>query len=205
MLDFGCGKPSFLKLVQDNSDFHCTGIDFSDNGWSDDLEYYKEIDLYVGGPESLNNGIQADIITMWHYLEHDYEPQKTLNILHRTQKTGTKLIIEVPNYDSYSRKKYGKCWSGYHTPRHTGLYTPKTIKLLLESCGWEVIDQYTYGTLDPYTLDWMSRMEEKRIDWTASMEPHFTSYVVGKMIRPRYFLHKLRSLGFMTVIAQKQV
>ena len=77
------------------------------------------------------------------------------------------------------------------------------MKRLLESSGWSVIDQYTYGTLDPYTLDWMSRMEQKSIDWTDSMESHFVSYVLGKMMRPRYFFDKYSSLGFMTTIARK--
>ncbi|MEM9544962.1 MAG: class I SAM-dependent methyltransferase [Bacteroidota bacterium] len=204
VLDFGCGKPSFLKLVKENSNFRCIGIDFSDKGWNDTPEQYKDIELHIGGTETLTHGVEADIITMWHYLEHDYAPQETLKTLSQTQKTGTKLIIEVPNYDSYSRKRYGEFWSGYHTPRHTGLYTTRTMKLLLESCGWEVLDQYSYGTLDPYTLDWMSRMEKNRMDWSASMESHFTSYVVGKMIRPIYFLSRFRSLGFMTVIAQNK-
>jgi len=203
ILDVGCGKPSFLKLVQENTGMRSVGLDFSDNGWNDDGDLYSSLDLYVGSVKDLPDNVEADVITMWHYLEHDYKPKETLQTLSDRHKKDTLLIIEVPNHDSYTRRKYTNNWSGYHTPRHTGLYTPKTMKLLLESSGWNIVNQYTYGTLDPYTLDWMSRMEQKGIDWTSSMEPHFFEYVFGKIMRPQYYLHKYKNQGFFTTIARK--
>jgi len=203
ILDIGCGKPTFLKLVQEKTELKTTGIDFSDHGWKG-IAAYQDIDLHVATPQNIPDHIAADVITMWHYLEHDYQPRKTLRSLHESQKDNATLIIEVPNYDSYTRKKFGKHWSGYHTPRHTGLYTPETIQKLLNTTGWEVVNIYTYGSLDPYTLDWMSRMEKLGIDWTASMEKYFVGYVIGKLIRPHYFFDRSKSLGFMTAIARKR-
>lgn len=202
LLDIGCGKPSFLKKANELLSINAYGLDFSDEGWKDDMESYKALNLYIGEVSDLSKDIKADVITMWHYLEHDYNPQETLRQLSNSQSKGTTLVVEVPNYDSYTRKKYGKFWSGYHTPRHTGLYSPETMKHLLESCRWEVEEQYTFGTLDPYTLDWMSRMEAEQIDWSKSMESHFFSYVLGKIMRPKYFFHRQLNLGFMTTIAR---
>jgi len=202
ILDIGCGKPSFLKLVEENTGMRSVGLDFSDNGWKENTSDFEKLDLHVGSVEDMDDSMKADIITMWHYLEHDYHPKQTLQELSSKQKEGSILIIEVPNHDSYSRKKHGNFWSGYHSPRHTGLYTPETMKSLLESSGWKVLDQYSYGTLDSYTLDWMSRMERNGIDWSASMESHFVDYVVGKILRPRYYFDRIFSLGFITTIAQ---
>ena len=202
ILDIGCGKPTFLKKVYKELGLHVVGQDFSDSGWKDDKETFKNLELYTGSLFDLPDNINADVVTMWHYLEHDYAPAKTLHHLSQTQSKDCKIIIEVPNHDSKTRKKYGKHWSGYHTPRHTGLYTLKTMQKLLEGNGWKVIDSYTYGTLDPYTLDWMSRMEIQDIDWSVSMEQYFASYVLGKLLRPYYFFDKVQSLGFMTVVAQ---
>lgn len=202
VLDIGCGKPTFLSEICDDTDFEGIGVDFSDHGWSTDTDNYAAIELHVSEPHDTKISKKADAITMWHYLEHDYDPDRTLTSMLDHAHDETKLIIEVPNFDSSTRRSFGEHWSGFHTPRHTGLFTPSNIKLLLESSGWEVIQQYTYGTLDPYTLDWMSRMERKKIDWSFSMEPYFWSYVIGKMLRPWYYFHKYRSDGFMTVIAQ---
>lgn len=203
LLDIGCGKPTFLKLVDENTDLQCVGLDFSNEGWKQDIEKYSNLKLHVGSTLDLPKEVKADVITMWHYLEHDYNPKKTLRSLAQTQNDNALLVIEVPNHDAYTRTKYRKYWSGYHSPRHTGLYTLDTMKKLLDESGWQVVDQYTYGTLDPYTLDWMSRMEQKSIDWSQSMEPHFFNYVLGKILRPRYYFHRMQNLGFMTTIARR--
>lgn len=204
ILDVGCGKPSFLQKVKSDLDIQAIGIDFSDKGWVDNASVYKNLQLHEGLIFDLPTSVKADAITMWHYLEHDYDPGLTLKHLSQNQDVDSTIFIEVPNFDSYTRKKYGRYWSGYHTPRHTALFTPETLTLLLESCGWEVEDQYTHGTLDPYTLDWMSRMEMEKIDWSGSMEPYFYSYVFGKMMRPRYYFDRMFNLGFMTVVAKNK-
>jgi 2-polyprenyl-3-methyl-5-hydroxy-6-metoxy-1,4-benzoquinol methylase len=179
------------------------GLDFSDEGWKNDRDSYHNIDLRTGEIADLGNEKPMDIITMWHYLEHDYNPQQHLKQLLTYSHVQTRLIIEVPNFDSYTRKKFGKHWSGYHTPRHTALYSPKNMELMLKNSGWHVDQILTYGTLHPYTLHWMSRMEQKRINWSASMEPRFIGYVIGMVLNaPLYLFQKYVSMGFMTIIAR---
>jgi hypothetical protein len=45
---------------------------------------------------------------MWHYLEHDYTPLENLTYLKSIAKPSTTLVIEIPNFDSMSRRKYGE-------------------------------------------------------------------------------------------------
>ena len=99
---------------------------------------YTNLSLRTGEIKDLTDETAMDVITMWHYLEHDYNPQKHLKQLLKVAHSNTKLIVEVPNFDSYTRRKFGKFWSGYHTPRHTALYSPNNIALLLENSGWSV-------------------------------------------------------------------
>ena len=203
ILDIGCGKPTFLSSLRKSTEANLIGLDFSDEGWKNDTDSYRNIDLRTGEIADLSNEKPMDIITMWHYLEHDYQPQQHLKQLLNYSHADTRLIIEVPNFNSYTRKKFGKHWSGYHTPRHTALYSPKNIELMLKNSGWKVDEILTYGTLNPYTLHWMSRMEQKRIDWSTSMEPRFIGYVIGMVLNaPIYLLQKYISMGFMTIIAR---
>ena len=203
ILDIGCGKPTFLSSLRKSTEANLIGLDFSDEGWKNDTDSYRNIDLRTGEIADLSNEKPMDIITMWHYLEHDYQPQQHLKQLLNYSHADTRLIIEVPNFNSYTRKKFGKHWSGYHTPRHTALYSPKNIELMLKNSGWKVDQILTYGTLNPYTLHWMSRMEQKRIDWSTSMEPRFIGYVIGMVLNaPIYLLQKYFSMGFMTIIAR---
>ena len=202
ILDVGCGNPTFLEACQEKLNCKTIGIDFNDAGWKNQLHSFKKINLQAGEIKDLPSNLHPDVITMWHYLEHDYNPYESLRSLKKISKTSTKLVIEVPNFNSLSRKKYGKNWAGWHTPRHLSLFSPKNIDLLLKKSGWKASGVFTYGTMNPYLLYWMSEMEKKRIRWNKSMEDEFMSFVIG-MIKflPIRFKEKKSSLGIMTIIA----
>jgi 2-polyprenyl-3-methyl-5-hydroxy-6-metoxy-1,4-benzoquinol methylase len=203
ILDVGCGKPTFLACLRKASSSQVVGIDFSDEGWASNPDSYKGIELRKGEVANLESEQPFDVITMWHYLEHDYHPKRHLRQLLNIAHPETRLIVEVPNFDSFTRKKFGYYWAGYHTPRHTALYSPASIEVLMKNSGWQVEQLYTYGTLDPYTLHWMSRMEQQGIDWSASMESRFLGYVADMLLNaPIYKLQKIFSLGFLTVVAK---
>jgi ubiquinone/menaquinone biosynthesis C-methylase UbiE len=202
VLDVGCGKPTFLKMLFEKYKCRAIGTDFSNSGWKNAPSEYQNLELLEGDIHELKDLPKADIITMWHYLEHDYQPAKTLQKLLSIANPSTRLIVEVPNYDSSTRKKYGANWAGFHTPRHTALYTPQTMTELLQRNGWKVETTFSYGSLDPYILDWMSRKEAEGLDWSQSMETEFVSFVKGMVgFFPKSIFQKKKSLGFMTVVA----
>jgi 2-polyprenyl-3-methyl-5-hydroxy-6-metoxy-1,4-benzoquinol methylase len=202
VLDIGCGKPSFLKMCKEKTSCKALGIDFSNEGWKNQESEYEGLDLRIGQVNDLPKSLKPDVITMWHYLEHDYTPSDHLNYLKSISKSTTKLIIEVPNFDSSSRKKFGKDWAGWHTPRHTSLFSPKNIDLLLNKNGWKIEHLFNYGTMDPYLLHWMSKMEGKGIAWDKSMEDEIVPFVADMIgFMPKKLLQRKLSLGIMTVIA----
>ena len=202
ILDVGCGNPSFLKACQQELNCKTLGIDFSDEGWKEQSTLFKGLDLQVAEIKDLSLNLEPDIITMWHYLEHDYTPLENLTYLKSIAKPSTTLIIEIPNFDSISRKKYNENWAGWHTPRHTSLFSPDNIKLLLDKSGWNVSQLLTYGTLNPYLLFWMSEVEQKGIQWNKNMENEFWDFVTGMLkFMPTKWNEKKLSLGIMTVIA----
>jgi len=205
VLDIGCGKPSFLKMCKEKTSCKALGIDFSNEGWKNQESEYEGLDLRISQVNDLPKSLKPDVITMWHYLEHDYTPSDHLNYLKSISKSTTKLIIEVPNFDSSSRKKFGKDWAGWHTPRHTSLFSPKNIDLLLNKNGWKIEHLFNYGTMDPYLLHWMSKMEEKGIAWDKSMEDEIVPFVADMIgFMPKKLLQRKLSLGIMTVIASPE-
>lgn len=203
ILDIGCGQPTFLQTCKNMYGCDAMGIDFSDNGWHNTGDRYTNLNLKIAQIKDLSPSLRPDIITMWHYLEHDYDPLTHLTILRKLSKPDTITVIEVPNYDSDSRKKYGRHWAGYHTPRHTFLFSPDNLKLLLEKTGWRVVDINNQGTLDGYIVYWMSEMEQKGIDWKKDMAPEFWPYVYGMMaFKFKNLFARNKSLGIMTAIAR---
>jgi len=205
ILDIGCGNPSFLKVCKEELKCQTIGIDFTDEGWKEDVAHFEGIDLRIAEIKDLPTCLQPDVITMWHYLEHDYSPLENLCYLRSIAKSSTSLIIEIPNFDSSSRKEFGENWAGWHTPRHLSLFSPDNVTLLLQKSGWKVTELNTYGTMDPYLLYWMSRMEQKGIQWDKNMEDEFWSFVFGMILfAPKKWKQKKSSLGIMTVIATPQ-
>ena len=205
ILDVGCGNPSFLKACQKKLGCQTIGIDFSDEGWKEQPTHFAGINLQVAEIKDLPENLKPDVITMWHYLEHDYTPIENLTYLKSIAKPTTSLIIEIPNFDSESRKKYGKNWAGWHTPRHISLFSPSNVELLLEKSGWKVSKILTYGTMDPYLLYWMSEMEQKGIQWDKNMQDEFWEFLLGMAkFLPKKWMEKQSSLGIMTVIATPQ-
>jgi SAM-dependent methyltransferase len=202
ILDIGCGSPSFLKACQQILNCRTFGIDFNDEGWKDETDQFEGLDLQVGEIQELPSSLRPDVITMWHYLEHDYSPFENLSYLKSISKPSTTLIIETPNFDSASSKKYGENWAGWHAPRHTSLFSPDNIALLLQKSGWKVSELLTYGTMDPYLLYWMSEMEKKEIKWDKNMEDEIFGFMLGMLrFMPQKWREKRSSLGIMTIIA----
>ncbi len=203
ILDIGCGKPTFLSKLSSMYSSNCIGIDFSDKGWRDEKSQFDRLKLEVTELEKFKTVKSPDVITMWHYLEHDYAPKATLKKIKSILAPKGLVVIEVPNFESEGRKKFGANWAGYHTPRHTFLFSPSTIKKLLQDEGFSIVDLKINGTLDPYNLYWMSLMEKKNIDWSKNMEGEFWGYVRGMLwFRIKQFFNKNKSFGVMTIIAQ---
>lgn len=185
LLDVGCGKPSFLATLRDRRPgLRLTGIDFVSSGWQDTPEKWHGLNLIESEPTHFEPeaGAEPDVITMWHYLEHDYAPKQTLSRMREISHPRTRLIVEVPDYNSLPRLIYGPNWQGFHAPRHTAIYTRQTLTGMLRSAGWEVVSHTTAGTLDIYALWWMSAMEKRGIDWSASMEPRFIRFMIGRVL-----------------------
>ena len=203
ILDIGCGKPTFLAKFLSIHSSNCVGIDFSDKGWRDEKSQFEKLKLEVSDLAKFIPEKSPDVITMWHYLEHDYSPIETLKKIKSILAPKGIVVIEVPNYESEGRKKFGANWAGFHTPRHTFLFSPLTIKKLLNDTGFSIVDLKINGTLDPYNLYWMSLMEKKNIDWSKNMEEEFWGYVRGMLLfRMKQFFTRKKSFGVMTIIAK---
>ena len=203
VLDVGCGNPSFLELLQQNSKVNCTGIDFSDSGWKG--KNYPNLALKKVAIEDFVPSKQFDIITLWHYLEHDYNPNQTIEKLYDCLKQGGKLIIEVPDYKSIFAKIQKSYWQGWHSPRHISFVTKKSFDHLFQKDKWEIATHLRYGTLDAFTLWWLGRMQKKGVDWSETMSNHFWMLVLLKVVTsPIFAFEKLFPLGIQILIVEKK-
>ena len=203
ILDVGCGNPSFLNTVQKQWQAACTGIDFSDHGWKD--KNFENIKLVKSSIADFIPEKKFDVITLWHYLEHDYNVHETVDKLYKCLNASGKLIIEVPDYDSLTAKKQKQFWQGWHSPRHLTLFSKKGFEKLFPSNKWSVVKHNRFGTLDAFTLWWLGKMEKKNINWSSSMEREFWPLMLLKIISFPFFLfEKVFPMGIQLIILEKK-
>jgi len=203
ILDVGCGNPSFLNVVQQKLNADCTGIDFSDEGWKN--ENYILLDLIKSPFEDFQPNELFDVITLWHYLEHDYNIHLTAAKLYDSLKPGGKLIIEVPDYKSLTAKRQKEFWQGWHSPRHLTLFSRKGFRTLFSKDKWEIRKHLRYGTLEAFTLWWLGKMEEKQINWSKSMEKEFWPLVFLKVVSfPIFLFEKVFPMGIQLLVIEKK-
>ena len=203
ILDVGCGNPSFLNLLHKKVKVNCTGIDFSDSGWKGTI--YQDLTLIKVAIEDFKTETLFDVITLWHYLEHDYNPHQTIEKLYNCLKSGGKLIIEVPDYKSFSAKMQNSYWQGWHSPRHLSLFSKKSFDVMFTAKKWNVTKHLRYGTLDAFTLWWLGKMEKKGVNWSGNMAPKFWMLVFLKVITfPVFIFEKLYPMGVQILVVEKK-
>jgi 2-polyprenyl-3-methyl-5-hydroxy-6-metoxy-1,4-benzoquinol methylase len=84
----------------------------------------------------------ADVVTLWHVLEHLERPGGALERIHRGLRTGGGLVVGVPNLASVQARVGGDRWYHLDVPRHRIHFTPRGLHELLRSRGFAVVSTH---------------------------------------------------------------
>ena len=148
LLDVGCGAGTFLDRVRVETGAHVVGVDLVDLSQRPELDGVE----FHHGPfsEQPVGRERFDVITMWHVLEHDYDPARSLHHAFQSLKPGGWLIVEVPRLDSLSFRLFKERWPGIQAPQHTALYDRERLIGISRRAGFEVVEHLPYGAFPPY-------------------------------------------------------
>ena len=128
-LDIGCGTGDFLNSCNNNN-IECVGIEPSDIARKKGVEKYN---LNIKKDTNLNqfkeNSFES--VSMWHVLEHVYQPNQTILDLKKIIINNGTLIIAVPNHESLDASIYKKFWAAWDLPIHLNHFSVKSITKLL--------------------------------------------------------------------------
>jgi len=83
---------------------------------------------------------QYDVVSLFNVLEHLWDSVYSLKRINRLLKPGGLVVVEIPDFDSPSRKRFGQYWFLYHLPRHLSHFTKKSLTSLMKECGFEKVD-----------------------------------------------------------------
>lgn len=201
VLDVGCGAGTFLTQIRAASGATVSGVDFKD---LTHLPGFDQIDFHHGlFYQQSFTGRRFDIITMWHFLEHDYDPVRTLHHARDLLADDGRLLIEVPRLDSVSWRLFGDRWPGLQAPQHTALYSRESLLALVSKAGLEVVDYLPYGAFPAYFYLFAGTafkfLRGKGLNLSRAIYPYFLGQL---LLSPLLLFERRLNLAMQTVVCR---
>ncbi len=202
VLDVGCAVGTFLLHMKDKYGCQVSGVDFKE-----DLVFprFGEIDFHCGFfyEQDRLEKVSCDLITMWHFLEHCYDPMRSLEMARTLLKGDGRLIVEVPRLDSLSYKIFKEKWPGVQAPQHTVMFDKERLISMAEKAGYKVVDYLPYGAFPSYFYLFAGsyfRLFGKGMDLEKIMAPYF----LGQMLlKPLLLFENKLNLAMQTIVCEK--
>jgi SAM-dependent methyltransferase len=137
MLDVGCGSGWFLAQMRDKG-WEVKGVEPSSAAASLG-QSQRGLDIFNGTlwDAQFDSG-SFDYVRLNHSFEHMGDPNRALREIWRILARNGKLMIGVPNGTSLNARLFGQFWYHLALPVHTFLYSPSTIRKILEKHGFAV-------------------------------------------------------------------
>ena len=137
VLDFGCGDGGFLVAASAEG-WSATGVEMKpEHARFKGLEVVERIEDAAG---------PFDLITLWHSLEHVQSPREVLGALSAHLARRGRVIVAVPNLDSYQARFFGAKWFHLDVPRHLFHFTPTALERLFDLHGLKVMHKWNLET-----------------------------------------------------------
>jgi len=137
LLEVGCGPGYFLLEARHAGIAGVVGVDR--NPWAIDEVRRHGLEAHVGSLDVLAADRTFDAVVMLDVLEHITEPVPFLAEIRRRLRPGGRVFIMTPNIRSLLAQVSGQRWVSFKIPEHVFYYSPHSIRLLLERCGFELL------------------------------------------------------------------
>ncbi|MDE2490927.1 MAG: class I SAM-dependent methyltransferase [Elusimicrobia bacterium] len=140
MLEVGCGKGRFLEAAK-RKGYRVYGIEPSSRSFAVASRLVRGFIAPIGFEDIATVADfprEYEFVMLWHVLEHLDAPDSLLAQARRLLSDGGRLVIAVPNFASLQARVGGANWYHLDPPRHVHHFTPRSLRLLAEKCGFEV-------------------------------------------------------------------
>jgi SAM-dependent methyltransferase len=176
LLDVGCGTGDYLVTMA-SLGWKCSGIDVSETALSLAHGKVPGAKLHRGTVENAPFPRQGfEVVTLWHTLEHLPDPLKALDRIHDLLAPAGRLLVAVPNIDSFEAKVLGSHWLEMDIPGHLYYFSLKTLRTLLEKAGFkcaqsrpQIHPSTVSDSLDFYLDDLLGVRQSRQRRWLYYM------------------------------------
>ena len=203
VLDVGCAVGTFLQHLRARHRVAATGVDFKDLGANPSL---SGVDFRCGLFYEQDFGSKRfDLITMWHFLEHDYDPMRTLRTARDLLGDDGRLIIEVPRRDSMTFRLVGRRWPGLQAPQHTVLFDKRSLLAAMDAAGLDVVEYLPYGAFPAFFYFFagaaFTLLRGKGLNLGKAIYPYFIGQI---LLSPLLVFEKQLNFAMQTVVCRRR-
>ena len=147
LLDAGCGGGLFLGMMRERG-FRVVGLDYSPDAAAIAWRRQQSPAVCATLDRAPFRGASLGAITMFHVLEHLYDPQAYLAAARELLEPEGRLIVQVPNASSWQFRLLGGAWNGIDVPRHLFDYRTRDLEKLLAMSGFRVLRRKFFSLRD---------------------------------------------------------
>jgi len=157
ILDVGCGSGKLLYRMANAGFKNAIGIDPFIN---QNLEYENGLKIFKKDLFKVDE--KFDLIMLHHSLEHMENQHKVFEKLNSILFPDKFLMIRIPVVDSKAWEIYKENWAHLDAPRHFYLHTKKSIQIMADKYGFEILDLEFDSNGSQY---WASIQYQKNISY----------------------------------------
>lgn len=136
ILDVGCGSGRWLYEMAKQG---CGNLYGCDPFIERDIVYADRVHIRKCDITETEGDGTFDLIRMGDSLEHVINPQEVMHDANRLLKDGGQLWIKIPIFPNFLFDMFGTYWYQLDAPRHIFIPSVKTLKLLAENNGFEIL------------------------------------------------------------------
>jgi 2-polyprenyl-3-methyl-5-hydroxy-6-metoxy-1,4-benzoquinol methylase len=149
VLDLGCSGGLLAERIRAQGHW-VTGVDHAEvPGVRDRTDEFWCADLEAGLPPEVGTGY--DVVIAGDVIEHLTRPGSALREMRRVLRPGGQLLLSVPNFAHwYPRARtalglFGYDRRGILDETHLHFFTRATLRRMVRSCGYDVLDECSTG------------------------------------------------------------
>lgn len=193
LLDIGSGTGYFADFMN-RKGWSTTGVEISESARQFSISRFG---ITVVPPSEIS-GIKdgsVDCITLWHVLEHFYDPDLWMREIKRILKDAGKCFIALPNIESADARWFGNEWAALDVPRHLWHFSNDTLTRFVHKHG------FVCSEIKPMPLDifYISTLSYKN---RGCRLPLLRGVVTGAFLTVRTLLCKNRASSQIYIISK---
>jgi SAM-dependent methyltransferase len=147
LLDVGSGRGD-LGVVLREQGWDVTGLEPSEDACMEARErgVHSVRGTLTTTARELPDGYDA--VVFQHSLEHVAEPAADLADARGLLRSGGLLLVSLPNFGSWQRRRFGARWFHLDLPRHRTHFSPRGLELFLRRQGFDLVEVGTSTSID---------------------------------------------------------